>query len=112
MVGAGHPESFIALHSLHTDENILDGVIESMAHMEFTGDVGRRNYDSERFLFGVNFCVEIAAIKPELIGAFFNLRRIIGFVEFFAHFCVPLSLKNFRFWALGKIKKLVPKKNL
>ena len=34
----------------------------------------------------VNFCVEIASVEPELIDAFFHLRRIIGFVKFFAHF--------------------------
>ena len=43
MVGAGHPERGEPGHTLLPDENVLDRVVERMAHVEHAGHVRRRN---------------------------------------------------------------------
>ena len=47
MIGAGHPEHFEARHALVTAKNILQGVIESMPHMQLPGHIGRGDDNTE-----------------------------------------------------------------
>ena len=43
MVGARHPEDIIPLHPFPAAEDVLQGVVEGMPHMQGAGYVGRRN---------------------------------------------------------------------
>ena len=91
VVGAGHPQSLIALHTTPADEDILQGVVQSVTHVQLTGDVGRGHHHGiglfliAVFILGVSRGVEIVAIDPELIDALFHLLRLIHFCQFFCH---------------------------
>ena len=91
VVGAGHPQSLIALHTTPADEDILQGVVQSVTHVQLTGDVGRGHHDGVGLLlvavliFGVSGGVEIVAINPELIDALFHFLRLINLCQFFCH---------------------------
>ena len=43
MVGAKYPAGLITLHTRMTDAGILDGVIQGVAHMQHSRDIGRRD---------------------------------------------------------------------
>ena len=45
VVGARQPEHFFAVHARLAGEDVLDRVIEHVAHVEHAGDVRRRNDD-------------------------------------------------------------------
>src|SRR5208283_3598625 len=45
VVGAGQPEDFLAVHARLAGEDVLDGVVEDVAHGEHAGDVRRRDDD-------------------------------------------------------------------
>ena len=85
MVGSGKPKGFVALHTLHTDDNVLNGFVHGVTHVKLTGDVWRGNDYGERLFIRVYLCVEVTAVKPKFINAAFNLRGIVGFIKFFAH---------------------------
>ena len=85
VIGSGKPKGFVALHTLHTDNNVLNGFIHGVTHMKLAGDVWRGNDYGERLFIRVYLCVEVTAVKPKLINAAFHLRRVVGFIEFFAH---------------------------
>ncbi len=46
VVGARLPQHVLAAHPLEPAENVLQGVVERMAHMQRAGDVGRRDDDA------------------------------------------------------------------
>ncbi len=85
MVGPGLPEGIVALHPLKTDQDILHGVVQGMAHVELAGDVRRGDHDGEGFLGMIHFCVEIFLIFPVFIDSVLNSLRIVGLSEFLAH---------------------------
>ena len=76
MVDAGHPQSIVASHSLPSDQDILHGVIQGMAHVQLTRDVRRGHYDAKRFLGFVNFCMEIFLFHPCVVESFFYNRGV------------------------------------
>ena len=45
MVHTRLPEHVLAAHALEADQDILDRVVERVAHVQRTGDVGRRDHD-------------------------------------------------------------------
>ena len=47
---AGDPESGIALHPLEADQNILEGAVHGVTHVELAGDIGGRHDDGEGLL--------------------------------------------------------------
>ena len=46
VVGAGHPEGFVAFHSVGADEDVLDGVVEGVPEVEGSGDIGWGDEDA------------------------------------------------------------------
>ena len=48
MIHAWLPEHVLAAHALEADEDVLQRVVERMAHMQRAGDVRRRDDDGER----------------------------------------------------------------
>ena len=83
MVSSWQPEGFIALHSSETDQNILQGFIQCVTHMQLTGDVRWWNYDGVWFFVRIWLSVEISAVQPKLIGAVLYLFWIIDLGQFF-----------------------------
>ena len=49
MVGSRHPASVFAFHAGAAYQNILDGIVKHVSHVEHTRDVRRRNDDGIRF---------------------------------------------------------------
>jgi hypothetical protein len=69
MVGAGHPERGLALHPGAANHQIFQGDKHDVAHVQFAGDVGRRNGDGKRFGVGrARFRFEPAVFFPPLVG--------------------------------------------
>ena len=85
MVSSRLPESLIALHSFETDQDILHGLIQCMAHMQLSCYIGRRHYDCKRFFVRINFCMEVSVIHPFFVQTILNTLGIISLCKFFAH---------------------------
>ena len=83
VVGAGHPQSGVALHPLVADEDILHGVVHGVAHVQLPGDVRGRHDDGVGLFVRVGFGVEIAAVQPELVDTVLHLAGIVLFSKFF-----------------------------
>ena len=48
VVGAGLPQHVLAAHALEAAQDVLQRVVERMAHVQRAGDVGRRDDDANR----------------------------------------------------------------
>jgi hypothetical protein len=83
MIGAGLPEHVLAAHTLETDEDVLNGVVERVPDVERSGDVGRRNDDRERLCpwLGARPRGEGAGVQPALIDAALDGARLIGLFD-------------------------------
>jgi hypothetical protein len=46
VVGAGLPQHVLAAHALEAAQDVLQGVVERMAHVQRAGHVGRRDDDA------------------------------------------------------------------
>ncbi len=64
MVGAGHPQHFMPGHPLPAHQDILQGIVEGMPHVQHAGDVGRRDDDRIAGLGRVLVGVEITVFLP------------------------------------------------
>ena len=83
VVGAGHPKGIITLHAAEPNEDVLEGVVEGVAHVEGAGDVGR-GYDDGiggGIIRGVRgrVGVETSLAAPELVGLIFDGGRFVCF---------------------------------
>ena len=76
MVGAGHPASVFPVHAGLADEDIVQSVVEHMAHVENTGHIRRRDNDGIRLLL-VRLGTETLVFQPPGIPFVLNLRRIV-----------------------------------
>ena len=82
MVRTGLPQGIITLHPLKPDNDILYGVVH-MAHVELSGNVGRRNHNRKRLFASVYLGMKILAVQPFLIKLFFNVLGIISLCQVF-----------------------------
>ena len=85
MVSSRKPKSFITLHSLKTNENVLQRIVKGMSHVKLSRDVWWRNYDRIRFLIRIYFRMKILLADPFGIKTVFNVFWIIIFFQFFSH---------------------------
>ena len=92
VVGAGHPQSILALHARTAHENILNGIVEHVAHVQHAGHVWRRYYNSIG-LACIGFAVEKLVLKPISIPPVFYFGRIVFLWEVF-HFLIHLTAQN------------------
>ena len=97
VVGARQPERLIALHPSKADQDVLQRLVQRVAHVQLTGDVRGRDHDGVRFFIGIWLGVKIAAVQPKLVGAVLYLFWIVDFRKFFHrtvssffHFCSPV----------------------
>ena len=85
VVRAGDPQGGVALHALEADQNILQGAVHGVAHVELTGDVGGRHDDGVGLLLGVPHPGKTLVLLPLLVDAFLYLVGIVDFGQFFFH---------------------------
>ncbi len=76
MICSRHPAGIVAFKTGPANQNILDGIVEHMPHMEYTCHVRRRNNDGIGFSF-VNFGMEIFILHPVFIPF---LLYFVGYV--------------------------------
>ena len=79
------PQSVDAAHSLPARHDVLQGVVERMAHVQGAGDVGRRDGHGKGFavtrFVGVRQTVLVPILDPPLL----DLVRLILFVQLYLH---------------------------
>ena len=66
MVGTGYPKCILAFHAGTTHQNILDGVVQHVSHVEHASHIGWGNHDCIGFP-AIRFRTEQLVIKPILI---------------------------------------------
>ncbi len=90
VVGSWHPQYVISLHPLITTEDILEGVVEGVPHVQITGYIGRRDHNR----IG-GFCALFVGQKqflllPKLVPLRLHLCGFIGFGQhYILHSLVP-----------------------
>ena len=85
VVGAGEPEDFLAVHARLAAENVLDGVVEHVPHVEHARDIRRRDDDGKcRALLGNARGIggEAALLQPEIIPFVLNGLGLVGLGNF------------------------------
>ena len=82
VVGARHQQCLVALHALSADEDILQGLVECVAHVQLAGNIRRRDNDGVRFLVRIDLGVEEAGIDPELVQLVLDRFRVVGLRQF------------------------------
>ena len=75
MVGARLPQHVQPVHAFVTDQDILQGVIEGMAHMQVAGDIRRRNDNTIGIRASLVAGGEIAVLFPLRVMFGLDLRR-------------------------------------
>ena len=65
VVGAGDPERVVAAHAVPADEDVLDRVVEGVAHVEDARHVGRR--DDDRVGLALAGRLERAGVLPDRV---------------------------------------------
>ena len=76
VVGAGHPEGVLAHHAGAAHEDVLDGVVEHVAHVQHAGDIWRRDNDGVGFA-AVRLAVEKLVLHPVVVPSLLDSRRIV-----------------------------------
>ena len=83
MIRARHPEGVVALHPLIADQDILQGVVQGVAHVKLARDIGGRHHDRKRFPASVHLGVEILLFHPVCVNPILHSLRIVGLCQFF-----------------------------
>ena len=76
VVHAGDPACVLSGHAGAADENVLQGVVEHVPHVEHSGDVGGRDDDRIWFAF-IGFRVEELVVDPIVVPFGFDLLRSV-----------------------------------
>ena len=81
MVSARQPECSIALHALEADQDILQRIVQGVAHMQLAGDVRRRDHDGIRFFRRIRLGGKIAPVLPVLVDRTLHHLRFKSFLD-------------------------------
>jgi hypothetical protein len=93
MVSAGQPKNFLSQHSRPTRQNILESVVQDVAHRQDPGDVRRRNNNRVTWLRRPDLGVESLFAEPVSIPFRLNGSWFVGCGNHFHWDCefVPSS---------------------
>jgi hypothetical protein len=85
VIGAGLPQHVTPAHALEAAENVLQRVVERVAHMQRARHVGRRDDDAIRFRLGALRPAgpERAGLLPGLVNAAFDRAGLICLLDHF-----------------------------
>ena len=81
MVGARLPQHVLAAHPLEADQDVLDGIVERVPHVQRARDIGRRDHDGEGIGLGAAARLEETAGFPFGIKPGFHFGRRKGLLE-------------------------------
>ena len=82
VIGARHPQRFVALHTLGADQDILKRFVECVAHVKLAGNIRGRDNNGVGFLVRIDLGVEKAGIDPELVQLVLDRFRVVGLRQF------------------------------
>ena len=82
VVGAGEPADFLAHHAVPADEDVLERVVQDVAHGEDAGHVRRRDDDGIGLLLGIRLAVEAFVRFPLGVPFLFDFGGQICFRHF------------------------------
>jgi hypothetical protein len=71
VVRTGYPAGIFPQHPGPSYQDVLDSIVQAMAHMEHTGDIRRRDHHRIGFP-SVRFTGEISLVKPMLVPLCFG----------------------------------------
>ena len=83
VIGAGLPQHVAAAHPLEAAEDVLQGVVEGVPHMQRARHVRRRDHDRERPGIAPLRapCIERAAVLPEQGHAGFDIGGLVVLLD-------------------------------
>ena len=79
VVGAGQPENFLAVHARLAGEDVLDGVVEDVAHVSTPVTFGGGMTMEYAGLADCAFGDEKLSVQPELIPFVLDGLRFVSF---------------------------------
>ena len=82
VVGAGHPQGLVALHTLGADQDVLQGLVERMAHVELAGHVRGRDDDGIGLFVRIDLGMEKAGVVPEAVQLVLDRFGVVGLWQF------------------------------
>src|SRR5262249_30113064 len=82
VVGAREPKYFFAFHPSLAGEDVLDRIIQDMAHVEHARDVRRWDDDGVSRLYGSRVRHEAPVTDPEVIPFILDGLRVVSFGNF------------------------------
>ncbi len=122
MVHPRRPQGGIPLHPLLANQRILQSHVKSVAHMQLSGDVGRRHYNGIGLFLRVYLRLKTAVFLPEMVNLLFCRFGVIDLFQFFRHAVHSLSSSKMlkRAWRPSRLlrrrglrtKKPPPRKRL
>ncbi len=92
VIRARLPQGVKSLHPLKTDNNILHGIVQGMAHVQLPCNIWGRNHNGERCSVMVHLCMKIFFLQPLLIQSVLQPLGVVGLCQFSAHTFSSLSV--------------------
>ncbi len=83
VVGSRHPEDIVPFQPPVAGQDILEGVVQCVAHMQGAGDVGWRNYHGKWRPVAIGTAGKTVMLFPELIPFIFNQIGVVGFIQIY-----------------------------
>ena len=93
MVRTRLPKGVAALHPFETDQDVLHGVVQGMAHMKLSRDIWGRDYDGEGLSAVIHLRMKIFLLQPFLIQSVLQPLGVVDLRQFLAHNCSFLFLR-------------------
>src|SRR5262249_10413063 len=82
VVGAGHPARDLAEHAVVAAQDVLDRIVERMAHVQRSGDVRGRDDHRKRLPRALLVAVKVSPLAPHAVPAFLDCGRLVSLGEF------------------------------
>ena len=110
MVVARKPDGIVPHHPVPADQDILQCIVQGMAHVQLPCNIGGRDYNCKRFFVRIRFRMKEFVFFPELIPLFFYDSWIVSFrdVVLFCHFFLLKIKKSCCTSAAGRITAVPP----
>jgi hypothetical protein len=83
MVRTGHPEDVVTAHPLPAAEDVLQGIVQRMPHMEHSGNVGGGDDDAVGGLVTRGIGMKVPLLLPLPVTPFLNALRLVDFSQLF-----------------------------
>src|SRR5262249_9003339 len=100
VVGPRDPAGLLAVQAPPAHEDVLEGVVEGVAHVERPGDVGGRDDHGEGAAAGPRLRAEELGLLPDAQARLLDGLGVVGLVEHPRH--APLGLRMARIFSMSR----------